>query len=348
MQMHRSMTWRAWLAAILLASPLAQAETTTLKIATLAPDGTTWMREMRAGADEIEKRTEGRVKFKFFPGGIMGNDASVLRKIRVGQLHGGAFASPSLSTIFPDAQIYSLPLLFRNYGEVDYVRQKMDDTLRKGMEDAGLMPIGLTEGGFAYLLSQRKIASQDDLRKSKVWVPEGDMVNTAAFQSAGVTPVPLPFADVYTGLQTGLLDTVATLPTASIAFQWHTKVKTMTDFPVTYVLGVLAINKKSFDELGPEDQKIVRSVMDAAFLRLNKLNRTDNEGAREALRKQGIEFITLSAEEQKRWQQFANDAIDQLKDKGVYTPSLLEELRGYLMAYRASAAGGKSGGCCNK
>jgi TRAP-type C4-dicarboxylate transport system substrate-binding protein len=230
---------------------------------------------------------------------------------------------------------------------VDYVRQKMDDGLRKGMEDAGLVPIGLTEGGFAYLLSQRKIASQDDLRKSKVWVPEGDMVNTAAFEAAGITPVPLPFADVYTGLQTGLLDTVATLPTAAIAFQWHTKVKTLTDFPVTYVLGVLAVNKKNFDELSAEDQQTVRSVMDATFLRLNRLNRSDNEGAREALRKQGIEFVTLSAEEQKRWQQFANTAIEQLKDKGVYTPALLDELRGYLMAYRASAAG-KAGGCCSK
>jgi TRAP-type C4-dicarboxylate transport system substrate-binding protein len=344
------MTWRALLAAILMTSSLAQAaETATFKIATIAPDGTTWMREMRAGADEIEKRSEGRIKFKFFPGGIMGNDASVLRKIRVGQLQGGAFASASLSAVYPDAQIYSLPLLFRNYGEADFVRQKMDDKLRQGMEAAGFVPIGLTEGGFAYLLSQRRIATQDDLKKSKVWVPEGDVVNTAAFQAGGVTPVPLPFADVYTGLQTGLLDTVATPPTAAIAFQWHTKVKTMTDFPVTYLLGVLALSKKSFDELSAEDQQLVRSVMDASFQRLNKLNRQDNEGARAALGKQGIEFITLSADEQKRWQQFANNAIEQLKDKGVYTPALLEELRGYLMAYRATAAGGNSGGgCCNK
>src|SRR5262249_36234636 len=136
-------------------------------------------------------------------------------------------------------------------------------------------------------------------------------------------PVPLPFADVYTGLQTGLLDTVASPTTAAIAFQWHTKVKTMTDFPVTYVLGMIVISKNSFDELSPADQQTVREVMDGAFNRLNKTPRQDNDSARDALHKQGIEFVTLSADEQKRWQAFANTAIEQLKDKNVYSPQLL-------------------------
>ena len=252
-------------AALLTAAP--GHAVTTLKIATIAPDGTTWMREMRAGADEVDKQTQGRVKFKFFPGGIMGDDGSVLRKIRIGQLQGGAFAGGSLSAIYPDAQLYSLPMLFRSYAEVDYARERMDSTLRKGLEDAGFVPIGFTEGGFAYLFSKQTINSQNDLKKTKIWVPEGDLVSTTAFQSAGVAPVPLPFADVYTGLQTGLLDTVATLPTAAIAFQWHTKLKTFVDVPLIYVIGVLAINRTSFEQISPEDQAVVRKVMAEAIAR---------------------------------------------------------------------------------
>jgi TRAP-type C4-dicarboxylate transport system substrate-binding protein len=319
----------------------------TFKIATLAPDGTTWMKEMRSGAEQVELQTEGRVKLKFYPGGIMGNDASVLRKMRIGQLQGAAITGNSLSEIYPDAQLYSLPLLFRSYAEVDYVREKMDPILRKGLEDAGLVPIGFSEGGFAYLFSQRSVTSQDELKKCKIWLPENDLVNSTAFQTAGVTPVPLPFADVYTGLQTGLLDTAVTLPTAAIAFQWHTKLKTFTDLPLSYIVGVLAINRKSFEQLTPADQAAVRKVMAEAFERLNKLNRQDNDNARAALKKQGLEFNSLSPEERDRWQKFADEAILKLKDSGVYSPALLEELRGYLRSYR-STAGQARPGCCGK
>src|SRR5690606_35509804 len=73
------------LAGAVAALPAVAAE---LKVATIAPDGSHWMREMRAAAAEIEERTGGSVEIKFYPGGVMGNDAQVLRKIRVGQLHG--------------------------------------------------------------------------------------------------------------------------------------------------------------------------------------------------------------------------------------------------------------------
>ncbi len=324
---------RCGLLTIALFSAALSAET-TFKIATIAPDGTTWMKEMRAGADAVEAQTQGRVKLKFYPGGIMGNDASVLRKMRIGQLQGAAITGNSLSEIYPDAQLYSLPLLFRNYAEVDYVRAKMDPILRKGLEDVGMVPIGFSEGGFAYLFSQRSVTSQDELKKCKIWIPENDPVNSMAFETAGVTPVPLPFADVYTGLQTGLLDTAVTLPTAAIAFQWHTKLTTLTDLPLSYIVGMLVINKKSFDKLSPADREVVRKTMATAFERLNKLNREDNDSARAALKKQGIEFNTLSVEERTRWQKFADEAILKLKDRGVYTPELLDELRGYLLHLR--------------
>ncbi|MCU7941035.1 MAG: TRAP transporter substrate-binding protein DctP [gamma proteobacterium symbiont of Bathyaustriella thionipta] len=68
----------------------------TFKIATLSPDGSDWMQKMRSGAKEIKQKTNGRVKFKFYPGGVMGDDQAVLRKIRIGQLHGGALGGGSL------------------------------------------------------------------------------------------------------------------------------------------------------------------------------------------------------------------------------------------------------------
>ena len=162
-----------------LAGPLA-AHAATLRLATVAPDGSFWMREMRAGAEEIARRTDDRVRIQFFPGGVMGNEQAVLRRIRIGQLQGGAFTGGSLSPVYRDASIYSLPFLFRSHAEVDFVRERFDAELQRGLLDAGFVSFGIAEGGFARLLSAEPVVQLGDLEGQKVWVPEGDPVAYAA------------------------------------------------------------------------------------------------------------------------------------------------------------------------
>lgn len=324
---------RSALFALLLAAALP-AQATTLKIATIAPDGTQWMQEMRAGAKEIETRTEGRVKLKFYPGGVMGNDQAVYRKMRAGQLHGGAMTSTSLAEIYPDAGILSLPMLFRSYEEVDYVRARFDKEFSEGLESAKLIPIGFSEGGFAYMMSNGVIESFSDLEGKKVWVPENDPINESMVKRAGVTPVPLPFPDVYTGLQTGLIDTVATIPTAALAFQWHTKLNSLVDTPLTYIMGVLVIDAKSFNKISPADQAIMRSAMGEAFERLNAVNRKDNGQALEALKNQGIEFHKLPPEGLKNLRRIAREAIAEHNDGKLYSPKVLERIQAMLAEFR--------------
>ena len=131
-----------------------------------------------------------------------------------------------------------------------------------------------------------------------MWVPQGDHVAEAGFKAAGVTPISLPLADVYTSLQTGLIDTAANTPSGAIAFQWHTKIKYMVDLPLTYVVGILVVDKKVFDALsrgGSEDASATNSA--ARSQRLEKVNRDDNAQARDALQKQGITIFKPSADE---------------------------------------------------
>ena len=156
----------------------------TLKFATLAPAGTTWMKEMKAGAERVKQRTEGRVKLKFYPGGVMGNDQSVHRKIKIGQLHGGAFTQAGLAQVNSSIQAMGLPMLFRSLEEVDYVRQRMDPVLKREMEASGFVLLGISEGGFARILSKQPMQDLEALRDSKVWVPEGDEVGLTVIQGA--------------------------------------------------------------------------------------------------------------------------------------------------------------------
>ena len=321
-------------ATLLLMALSLFAATTTLKIATLAPDGTSWMKMMRQGAEEISERTDGRVKLKFYPGGVMGNTGSVLQKMRIGQLQGGAFTGSDLSQLYPDAQLYSMPLVFRSYEEVDYVRQRMDATLVKGLADHGMVVLGISNGGFAYVMSEKPLRTLGDLKGKKVWTPEGDILTEAMFESAGISPIPLPVADVYTGLQTGLLDTVAGIPTGIIAFQWYTSVTHLTDVPLMFLSGMLTIDSKAFARINANDQKIVREVMGDIFNKLDEINRADNESARSALLNQGIEFVHPDAAEQVNWEAIAKQGREQLISRAHYTPALIEEMLGHIQDYR--------------
>ncbi|HXV82284.1 MAG TPA: TRAP transporter substrate-binding protein DctP [Candidatus Binatia bacterium] len=321
----------AWVVSI---GPASQGHADLLKIATLPPDGTLWMKEVRRNAAIIEKRTAGRVQFRFYPGGVMGNDTSVLRKIRVGQLQGGGVASGALAEIHPDSQTYGLPMLFRSYEEVDYVRSRMDDVILKGLEGKGLVAFGIAESGFAYLMSSRPIRRVEDLEGLKVWVPRGDPISRTFFETAGRSPIPLPVSDVLTGLQTGLIETVGTPPIGAIALQWHTAVKYLTEAPLLYTYGMLVFDPRAFNRLSHDDREIIREVLGSGIAELNKQNRKDNESAKQALKSQGITFVRPSPEALERLRSIAAEATARVAKKEAYTPAVMEALQSHLKAYR--------------
>jgi TRAP-type C4-dicarboxylate transport system substrate-binding protein len=284
------------------------------------------MQEMRAGAKEIKEKTKGRVVIKFYPGGVMGNDGNVLRKIRIGQLQGGAVTTGSLSGIYPDIDIYGLPYLFSSYEQVDFVRSKMDDALIKGLEKNGFVAFGLAEGGFSYMMSDSPLRTVEDVKNQKVWIPSGNKVGEAVFASANIAPVTLPLSDVLTGLQTGLINTVIASPIGAIALQWHTRVKYMVDDPLTYFSALLVIDKKVFNKLKKEDGEIVREVMSRAFDRIDNQNRKDNIATRDTLKNQGIQFISLSKNVLNDWRAIAKKATMMLEDKNQYSEMIYKQL----------------------
>ena len=313
---------------LLLNSSIANAR--AFKIATISPDGTFWMQEMRAGAKEIKKQTQGRVEFKFYPGGVMGSDESVLRKIRIGQLQGGAVTAGSMIAIAPDITIYELPYLFDSLDQVDFVRSKMDDELIKDLEKNGFVSFGMAEGGFSYMMSDEPLQTVADVRNKKVWLPSNHPVGEAVFSSADISPVPLPLSDVLTGLQTSLIDTIITSPIGAIALQWHTKINYVVDEPLTYFSALLVIDSKAFNKLKDEDREIVRSVMGDAFMRINEQNRKDNVAAKQALVNQGIKFIRLSPASAKEWRQVGEMAKEKLEKQNKYSGKAYDDLMNYL------------------
>jgi TRAP-type C4-dicarboxylate transport system substrate-binding protein len=324
-------------AAGLFAVP-ASAPARTLKIATVVPEGSAWVKEMRKVGKQIEQKTQKRVRFKFYPGGIMGNDKTVLRKIRAGQLQGGAFSSGALGEAYPDIELYGLPLMFRDYDEVDYVRERMDERLIAGLERAGFVALAITDGGFAYLMSQRPMRQVSDLSGAKVWTQEGDVMSEIALEIAGVSPVQLSLADVYTALQTRLVDTVGAPAMGAIALQWHTKVKYLTDVPLTYVTGAFVIDGKVFAALKPEDQQVIREVVREAAQRLDAGSREGEQSALRALRGHGVQFVSAATPaEEERWHDITREALVVLRKRQIYSDAMIDEIERLLEEYRSGA-----------
>lgn len=298
----------------------------TLKIATLAPEGSSWMREMRAAGDAIKLGTEGRVELKFFPGGVMGNGDTVLRKIKLGQLNGGAFAATELSTVNPDVQVYGLPFGFADLAAVRSARLQIDPLVKAGFEKNGMVIAGITGGGFIYLMSSKPIATQAQMRTTKVWLPEGDSIGRIAFEEAGITPVQMALGDVYTSLQTGLVETVGNTTTGAIAFQWATKLKMMIDMPISYTVGILAFDKKALDRVSAEDQAAVMKGVQDAFARLEISNAADDVQTRETLRSEGIAIVMPVPEEIAAWRAVGDRTVARLRKEGLISAQVLDVL----------------------
>jgi len=317
-----------------LATAAATAGAVDIKIATVAPDGSRWMQQMRAGAEEVNSRTAGRVSLKFYPGGVMGNDAQVLRKIRVGQLQGGAFTAGGLGERYGALNLYGIPLLFRSLDEIDAVRAELDPELAAGLERTGFVTFGFIEGGFANLLANEPIRSVEDMQRKKVWVPEGDQISFMVMEAMNLSPAVLPVTDVLTGLQTGLIDIAFASPVAALVMQWHTKVKYITELPVSYSMGVFAIEKNTFEALSAGDQQIVREVMGSYIETLDREARDDNRRAAEVLASSGLQTVTVDEADVEGWRKTIENLYPKLRERSDIDTAMFDRLLAVLAEYR--------------
>ena len=317
--------------------PGAEAKT-QLKIATLLPENTGRVKKMRAAADEIDKLTEGRVTFKYYYGGSQGGDDKVLYKLKIGQLHGTTFSPAALQKPYPDINIYGLPFIFESEDEVEYVRKLMDAKFERGLEEAGFVNFGFAGADFAMVLSNEPIRSHNDLKGKKFWVPEGDVFTYEAMKALDLTPIPFEIANVLTALQTGLIDIVAIPPAAALIFQWHTKVKYVTQMPIIFTMHFMVIDAKAFKKIEAADQAIVREVMGRLYVELDAAERKEAPDALQALINSGIESVDPLPGEFEKLQKETAKANRSMANRDMFSSELLEEMLLHVQEYRREQA----------
>jgi TRAP-type C4-dicarboxylate transport system substrate-binding protein len=322
-----------WLfGALLTPQPAVGQSPAILKLSTLAPDGSAWMQVLKAAADEAQQKTGGAVQFKIYPGGVMGDERDMVRKMHIGQIHACMLSSASLASLFSEIDVLQTPFLFNSYPEADYLVEKMEDGFKSGLEKNGYLALGWSEAGFVYLMSTVPVDTLEQLRKAKVWIWSDSPMAQAIFREAGVIGVPLSITDVLVGLQTGLVEVVYAPPSVAIALQWFTRIKYLTEAPLNYMLGGLVVKKDVFDKISLPHQAAVKEVFQRHMIRLKEIIRAENQEALAVMQKQGVKFLAPGKATVDDFKAISERAM-QKEDAHKFTAKTKEQAFVWLKAY---------------
>ena len=305
-----------------------------IKLSTLAPEGSTWMNLMHEMDDEIAKATEGRVTFRFYPGGISGDEKDMLRKAKIGQIHAMGLTGNGLGNVVSEVRVLEIPFLFKSYDEVDYVIKQFSDYFRGKFREKGFEILGWADVGFVYLFSNKPVRGIGDMEGIKMWSWEGDPLAMKTFKAFNISTIPIAVPDVLTSLQTKLIDTVYISPMACLALQWFTKVSHMTDHPLTHSCGAVLVKKKVVDKLSPEDRKALFEIADKYFQRLEALTRKENFESIEAMEESGIILVAPSEKDIGEFEAAGVRIADSLVGE-LFPQELLDRMRRTVADYSA-------------
>ncbi|MBL4665632.1 MAG: TRAP transporter substrate-binding protein DctP [Nitrospinaceae bacterium] len=302
----------------------------TIKFATLAPEGSSWMKSLRRFSVKIKKATEGNVSFKFYPGGVSGDEKDVIRKMRIGQLHGAGFTGVGLGAILPEVRVLDLPFLFQSDQEIEHVYQAMNDYFVERFDKKGYILLGWVPVGWIHFLSQKPIQTVADLRESKPWLWEGDPLVEQAYEGMDVQPIPLSITDVLLSLQTGMVDTVYSSTQGALVLQWFTKVKHITRLRMGYATGGVLISKKKFNKLPPAYQEALKKIGSECLKELVAVIQKDNLKAEKVLENNGVKWVPQPGPAAiKMFQQAGATARQNLSGK-LFSPELLNKVLRHL------------------
>ncbi|MGR3220896.1 MAG: TRAP transporter substrate-binding protein [Candidatus Anammoxibacter sp.] len=306
-----------------------------VKFATLAPQGSVWLNVVDDIADELREKSEGKLRFKIYAGGVAGDELDIVRKMMVGQLHCAGFTSVGLGEILSEVRIFDLPFFFNGYDEIDFIKNKLNDRFIKSFEEKGFVLLGWADIGFVYLFSNKKIDTIEALRSTKMWIWGSDPIAKALFDSIGLSPVPLSVTDVMTSLQTGLIDSYYASPLGAVALQWFTKVKYMLDLPLANAVGAILMSKKYYDAFEPDLQVLLKTTFKSNMKRLTKLTREDNSESIEEIKRYGVELISLSDKNLIEFKIASEKACEIVEGK-LFSAALMADIKKDIEEYRSN------------
>ena len=270
------------------ATPSRAEEGYTLRIASLAPAGSSWMKILNAWNKTLQEKTDGKLKMRFYPGGSQGDERDFVRKMRVGQLDGGVVTMTGMSMLVPAMNVLTIPGFLNTYEKLDRVRGKMAPEFEAMFGKENMRLVGWGDAGKTRLFSVEPIKSPNQIKAMRPWVWKDDPIFVEFYQVIGANAVRLGVPEVYPALQTRMVDVISSSALTAVALQWYTRVKYMTAHNSAIIAGGTVMRKDKYDELSPELKEAFDSTAVRAHELLNKTIRKDDEKAYQVVLKRGI------------------------------------------------------------
>ncbi len=321
-------------AALLVTGP-APAADKQLRIATLAPKNSLYHREL-LGLGEVWRTAQGgSAKYLVYADGSQGGEAEMVRRMRIGQLQGALLSVVGLHDIEPSvAALQNMPLLFRSWDEVDYVRDKMRPAMEKKFIDKGYVVLAWGDAGWVRFFSKDAAFRPDDYRKMKFFAWGGETEQQDIMKSLGYTPVPLETSDILPAIQTGMINVVPSTPYFALASQIYNTAPNMLDINWAPIVGALVVTRKAWDDMSPAVQDALRQASDKAGLQMRTQARQEVDDAVEAMKKRGLVVNRPNPEQLREWNALAEAVYPRIRGSMVPAETF-DEVIALLKAYRA-------------
>lgn len=332
-----------WLAGVLLLVSVTlgtvpsslHAQRVRIRMGTVAPRGSVWDQELEIVRQKWSEISNGQVDLRIYPSGVLGDEIEMLRKVRAGTLQGVALSQIGLSRVNPNAACLSIPFLYRNDAELDYVREKLASRLTAELEEQGFVLVNWGEAGWVHFFTKQPLRTPDDLRGMKLFTSAGDPDSERMWKDLGFNVVPISLTDMSVALQTGMIDAFDLPPLFALLDRTYAQANYMLDLKVAPVVGGTLIERATWEKIPEAIRPQLLEVAMAAGERLRNEVRRQDQDAIEQMQQRGLEVLELDASQRHQWLKEAEGAYPKLR--GTYAPAeLFDEARRLVEEYRTS------------
>ena len=307
-----------------------------LRIGTLAPKNSLYHRQLLEIGESWRAAQGGNAKYVVFPDGSQGGEAELARRMRIGQLQGALLSIVGLSEIEPSIKaLQNIPLLFKTWDEVDYVREKMRPSMEKKFLDKGFIVLAWGDAGWIRFFSKDQAVKPDDFKKMKFFSFAGEGEQQEIMKSLGYVPVPLETADILPSIQTGMIQVVPSTPYFALATQVYSTASNMLEINWAPVVGAMVITQKAWDDMSPAGQQALRTAGEKAGVHIRTKARQEVEEAVDAMKKRGLVVNRPTPDQMREWNQLAEKLYPRIRGTLVPAETFDEVLR-HLKEYRAA------------
>jgi TRAP-type transport system periplasmic protein len=301
-----------------------------LKVALIVPRTPELAREEKKYNKRLAELTNNEVQVRVYWGGTAGGEQDVVRKMRMGQIDIAPLGLDVLSQFVRECLVMQTPGLFRNYKQVDSVRKELGPRFSEEAYRNGYRVMVWGDVGRLRLFSKKAISRVSEFKTLRPWLyPESQMLKEF-YKQIGATGIPLDLAEVYGGMQTGMIDTFWGTAVLATALQWHRTANFVSKQGLGFINGAVIVRRPAWEALPEAGRKGMLDIVEERALESQTEIREMDDKIFARLLERG--YKALDPADQGEWWEAGRQLRRRLVGR-IYTQELVEQAEQIALKY---------------